>query len=67
MKKWRKEVFPTNIKSLRDLAQAYKDIKIKKLHQDGKIDLRANLVTDSNGADHVIFYDPDFITKNFEE
>ena len=67
MKKWRREIFPTNIQTVKDLAEAFKDIKILKLHQDANIKLQAKLVTDSNGDNHIIFFIPILLKKIFKK
>ena len=65
MKKWRREVFPTNIKSIDDLATKFNDQKIKKLFESEKIKLNIKLVTDKNGAKHLLLYDEGFVQKYF--
>ena len=66
MKKWRREIFPTNIKTLDDFTNAFQDEKIKKLFQNNHVKMHVKLVIDENDDQHVLFYDPEFISKNFK-
>lgn len=67
IKKWRRDVFPANIKNIRDFCTELNNEAIKPLFETETVKLQSKLITDADNNVHLVFYDLDFIRKHFQQ